>query len=90
MVHLPTNCGDHKGAAMSVLNGVFTLTVTDTETGKRGTERNGSWYLSLCIVTAPDRCFYLSQASLTIYIAGLKRGKTNRSPTATDAVMAIT
>ena len=41
-------------------------------------------------VTAPDRCFYLNQAFLTMYIAGLKRGKTNRSPTATDVVMVIT
>ena len=41
-------------------------------------------------LTAPDRCFYLNQASLTMYIAGLKRGKTNRSPTATDVVMVIT
>ena len=41
------------------------------------------------IVTAPDRCFYLNQAYLSMFIAGLKRGKTNRSQTATDVLMVI-
>ena len=41
------------------------------------------------ILTAPDRCFYLNQASLTVFIAGLKRGKTNRSQTATNVAMVI-
>ena len=46
---------------------------------------------SIWQMTAPDRCFYwLNQASLTMFIAGLKRGKTNRSQTATDVVMVIT
>ena len=40
-------------------------------------------------VTAPDRCYYLNQASLTMFMAGLERGKTNRSQTATDVVMVI-
>ena len=41
-------------------------------------------------LTAPDRCYYLNQAYLTMFIVGLKRGKTNRSQTATDMVMVIT
>ena len=42
------------------------------------------------ILTAPDRCIYrLNQASLTMFIAGLKRGKTNRSQTATDVAVVI-
>ena len=40
-------------------------------------------------MTAPDRCYYLNQAYLTMFIAGLKRGKTNRSQTATDVVVVI-
>ena len=40
-------------------------------------------------LTAPDRCFYLNQAYLSMFIAGLKRGKTNRSQTATDVAMVI-
>ena len=40
-------------------------------------------------VTAPDRCYHLNQAYLTMFIAGPKRGKTNRSRTATDVVMVI-
>ena len=42
-----------------------------------------------CVLTAPDRCFYLNQAYLSMFIAGLKRGKTNRSQTATDVAMVI-
>ena len=41
-------------------------------------------------LTAPDRCYYLNQAYLPMFIAGLKRGKTNRSQTATDMEMLIT
>ena len=41
------------------------------------------------IMTAPDRCYYLNQAYLSMFIAGLKRGKTNRSQTATDVAMVI-
>ena len=40
-------------------------------------------------LTAPDRCYYLNQAYLSMFIAGLKRGETNRSQTATDVVMVI-
>ena len=40
-------------------------------------------------MTAPDRCYYLNQAYLSMFIAGLKRGKTNRSRIATDVVMVI-
>ena len=40
-------------------------------------------------MTAPDRCFYLNQASLKMYRASPKRGKTTRSQTATDVVMVI-
>ena len=40
-------------------------------------------------MTAPDRCFYLNRAYLSMFIAGLKRGKTNRSQTATDVAMVI-
>ena len=41
------------------------------------------------VLTAPDRCYYLNQAYLPMFKAGLKRGKTNRSQTATDVVMVI-
>ena len=41
-------------------------------------------------MTAPDSCFHLNQAYLSMFIAGLKkRGKTNRSQTATDMAMVI-
>ena len=40
-------------------------------------------------LTAPDRCYYLNQAYLSMFIAGLKRGKTNRSQTVTDVAMVI-
>ena len=42
-------------------------------------------------LTAPDRCFHLNQAYLSMFIAGLKKkkGKTNRSQTATDVAMVI-
>ena len=40
-------------------------------------------------LTVTDRCFYLNQAYLSMFIAGLKRGKTNRSQTATDVAMVI-
>ena len=40
-------------------------------------------------VAAPDRCFYLNQAYISMFIAGLKKGKTNRSQTATDVAMVI-
>ena len=45
--------------------------------------------LVIKILTAPDRCYYLNQAYLSMFIAGLKRGKTNRSQTATDVAMVI-
>ena len=63
---------------------------------------SGSWDLFLNVshlknsgvgpddLTAPDRCYYLNQAYLPMFIAGLKRGKTNRSQTATDMEMLIT
>ena len=45
-------------------------------------------------VTAPDRCYCLNQASLTIRTKGrageFPVGETNRSQTATDVVMVIT
>ena len=41
------------------------------------------------LVTVTDRCYYLNQAYLSMFIAGLKRGKTNRSQTATDVAMVI-
>ena len=45
--------------------------------------------LKLIALTAPDRCFYLNQAYLSMFIAGLKRWKTNRSQTVTDVAMVI-
>ena len=41
------------------------------------------------LMTAPDCCFYLNQAYISMFIAGLKKGKTNRSQTATDVAMVI-
>ena len=40
-------------------------------------------------LTVTDRCFYLNQAYLSMFIAGLKRGKTSRSQTATNVAMVI-
>ena len=59
--------------------------------GRRGGMSPGRCYeiRSMMTVTAPDRCYYLNQAYLPMFIAGLKRGKTNRSQTATDVVMVI-
>ena len=51
--------------------------------------RDFLWILYHKGLTAPDRCYYLNQAYLSMFIAGLKRGKTNRSQTATDVVMVI-
>ena len=43
------------------------------------------------LMTAPDRCYYLNQAYLSMFIVGLKKkgGETNRPQTATDVVMVI-
>ena len=62
--------------------------------GEEGLETSfdncGSTYTHNSVaVTAHDRCFYLNQAYLSMFIAGLKRGKTNRSQTATDVTMVI-
>ena len=50
--------------------GVF-LVMSNLQLEKFGFSRG----VALPYVTAPDRCFYLNQAYLSMFIAGLKRGE---------------